>query len=237
MKILVTGFDPFGHETVNPAWEAVRRLPATVAGATIVTLQVPTIFGQAAATLHTAIVREQPDVVLNVGQAGGRAGITPERVAINLDDAGMPDNLGQQPVDQAIQVDGAPAYFTQLPVKAMVAAIRAEEIPSQLSTTAGTFVCNHLMYQAQYMRVHEFPNIAAGFVHIPFLPSQVTNRPGTPSLSLDQDVQGLTAALIAIVTQPRAATKYIMIQASRKRDYVATPFVTDFRRKNNPGNG
>lgn len=201
MKILVTGFDPFGKETINPAWEAVRRLPATIAGAQIVTLQVPTVFDQAASVVHAAIVREQPDVVLDIGQAGGRSGLTPERVAINLNDAGIADNQGNQPVDQPIQADGAAAYFTQLPVKAMVAAIRAAGLPGYLSTTAGTFVCNHLMYQVQYQRAHEFPRLRAGFMHIPFLPSQVSARPGVPSLALTDDVRGITAAITAIVTQ------------------------------------
>lgn len=201
MKILVTGFDPFGKETINPAWEAVRRLPATIAGAQIVTLQVPTVFDQAASVVRAAIVREQPDVVLDIGQAGGRSGLTPERVAINLNDAGIADNQGNQPVDQPIQADGAAAYFTQLPVKAMVAAIRAAGLPGYLSTTAGTFVCNHLMYQVQYQRAHEFPRLRAGFMHIPFLPSQVSARPGVPSLALTDDVRGLTAAITAIVTQ------------------------------------
>lgn len=165
------------------------------------TLQVPTVFDQAASVVHAAIVREQPDVVLDIGQAGGRSGLTPERVAINLNDAGIADNQGNQPVDQPIQADGAAAYFTQLPVKAMVAAIRAAGLPGYLSTTAGTFVCNHLMYQVQYQRAHEFPRLRAGFMHIPFLPSQVSARPGVPSLALTDDVRGITAAITAIVTQ------------------------------------
>lgn len=200
MKILVTGFDPFDHATVNPAWEAVRRLPATVKTATIVTQEIPTVFGQSAEVLHAAIVRERPDVVLSIGQAGGRAALTPERVAINLDDARIADNAGQRPQDQPIQSTGAPAYFTQLPVKAMVAAIQQAGLPAQLSTTAGTFVCNHLMYQAQYLRATEFPDLRAGFLHIPFLPEQVIHRPGTPSLALADAVRGITAALEAIIT-------------------------------------
>lgn len=199
MKILVTGFDPFGSETLNPAWEAVRRLPSEIAGATIVSQQVPTVFNQSAAVVRAAIQRERPDVVLSIGQAGGRAGLTPERVAINLNDAGIADNQGQQPVDQPIQADGAPAYFTQLPVKAMVTAIRAAGLPAQLSTTAGTYVCNHLMYQVQYLRAHDFPQLRAGFMHIPFLPSQVVSRPNTPSLALADDVRGIVAAITAIV--------------------------------------
>lgn len=201
MKILVTGFDPFGGETTNPAIEAVNQLPATIAGAAIVKLEIPTVFDRCAAVVRAAIVREQPDVVLSIGQAGGRAALTPELVAINLSDGRIPDNAGQQPVDQPIQADGETAYFTQLPVKAMVAAIRAAGLPSIVSTTAGTYVCNHIMYQVQYLRATEFPELRAGFMHIPFLPSQVTKRPNTPSLSLADDVRGITAAITAIVQQ------------------------------------
>lgn len=144
---------------------------------------------------------EQPDVVLSIGQAGGRAALTPELVAINLNDGRIPDNAGQQPVDQPIQLTGDAAYFTQLPVKAMVSAIQAAGLPSQVSTTAGTYVCNHIMYQVQYLRATAFPTLQAGFMHIPFLPSQVTGRPNTPSLSLADDVRGITAALTAIVAK------------------------------------
>jgi len=201
MKILVTGFDPFGGETTNPAIEAVNRWPATIAGATIVKLEIPTVFDRCATVVRETIVRERPDVVLSIGQAGGRAALTPELVAINLSDGRIPDNAGQQPVDQPIQAAGETAYFTQLPVKAMVAAIRAAGLPSTVSTTAGTYVCNHIMYQVQYLRATEFPELRAGFMHIPFLPSQVTERPNTPSLSLADDVRGITAAITAIVQQ------------------------------------
>lgn len=201
MKILVTGFDPFGGEQTNPAIEAVKRLPEVIADAQIIKLEIPTVFGACAVVVQQAIQAEQPDVVLNIGQAGGRAALTPERVAINLDDGRMPDNAGNQPVDQPIQPTGAAAYFTQLPVKAMARAIRDVGLPSRVSTTAGTYVCNHIMYQVQYLRATVFPNLRAGFLHIPFLPSQVTNKPGQPSLSLQDDVRGITAAIEAIVRQ------------------------------------
>lgn len=145
--------------------------------------------------IHKAILSEKPDFILNIGQAGGRYGITPERVAINFDDARIPDNEGQQPKEKLIHDDGENAYFTQLPVKEMSKAIKEEQIPSYVSTTAGAFVCNHVMYQVQYMIHREFPNIKGGFMHIPFLPSQVVNRPGVPSLSLADDVRGITAAI------------------------------------------
>lgn len=199
MKILVTGFDPFGNDKINPAIEAVKKLPDTINDATIIKLEIPTVFNQSAQVVHQAIIDNQPDYVLNIGQAGGRFGLTPERVAINLNDGRIADNAGFQPTDQVIQADGQNAYFTQLPVKAMVQAIKQAGIPSSLSTTAGTYVCNHIMYQVQYMIDKEFPTLKAGFMHIPFLPDQVVNRPNTPSLSLVDDVAGITAAIGAIV--------------------------------------
>lgn len=199
MKLLITGFDPFGGEQTNPAIEAVKRLPAAIAGATVVPLEIPTVFGTCAEVVRQAIITEQPDVVLSVGQAGGRSALTPELIAINLDDGRIPDNAGFQPVDQPIQPNGPAAYFTQLPVKAMAQAIRQAGLPSHVSTTAGTYVCNHIMYQVQHLRATEFPQLQAGFIHIPFLPEQVVQRSGVPSLSLTDDVRGLTAAIRAIV--------------------------------------
>ncbi|MDF7638427.1 pyroglutamyl-peptidase I [Lactobacillus sp. ESL0791] len=199
MKILVTGFDPFGDDKINPAIEAVKRLDDEIAGAKIVKVEIPTVFGDCATVVHNAIVKENPDYVLNIGQAGGRYGLTPERVAINFDDGRIADNKGHQPLAEAIHEDGQNAYFTQLPVKAMARAIRAAGIPSYVSTTAGTFVCNHIMYQVQYMIDKEFHDLKAGFMHIPFLPEQVVDRPDTPALSLSDDVKGITAAITAIV--------------------------------------
>lgn len=199
MKLLITGFDPFGGEKTNPAIEAVKRLPAAIAGATVVPLEIPTVFGTCAEVVRQAIITERPDVVLSVGQAGGRSALTPERIAIDLDDGRIPDNAGFQPVDQPIQPNGPAAYFTQLPVKAMAQAIRQAGLPSHVSTTAGTYVCNHIMYQVQHLRATEFPQLQAGFIHIPFLPEQVVQRSGVPSLSLTDDVRGLTAAIRAIV--------------------------------------
>lgn len=199
MKILVTGFDPFGTDKINPAIEAVKRLPDEIADAEIIKLEIPTIFNQCAQVVHAAVLKSQPDYVLNIGQAGGRFGLTPERVAINLDDGRIADNAGFQPTDQVIQADGQNAYFTQLPVKAMVQAIKQAGVPSYLSTTAGTYVCNHIMYQVQYMIDKEFPQLKAGFMHIPFLPDQVLNRPNTPSLSLADDILGITVAISTIV--------------------------------------
>lgn len=199
MKILVTGFDPFGDDIINPAIEAVKRLPDRIDGVEIVKLEIPTVFNKSAEVVREAIEKEQPNYVLNIGQAGGRYEMTPERVAINLDDARIPDNDGQQPVDVQIQEDGAPAYFSQLPVKAMVDYMKEENIPASVSNTAGTFVCNHIMYQTIYLTMTEYPEVKAGFMHIPFLPEQVVTRPNTPAMALDDIVKGITASLKAII--------------------------------------
>lgn len=199
MQILVTGFDPFGSDKINPAIEAVKKLPDTIKGAKIIKLEIPTVFNKSAQVVHQAIVKEQPDYVLNVGQAGGRSALTPERVAININDGRIPDNDGYQPLDEPIQPDGDTAYFTQLPIKAMAKAIRAAGLPAIVSNTAGTYVCNHIFYQVQYMRTKEFPKLKAGFIHIPFLPEQVITRPNQPSMALADIVKGLTAAIGAIV--------------------------------------
>ncbi len=199
MKILLTAFEPFGGDTVNPAQEAVALVADTVAGAQIVKIDVPVVFGKAIETVRAAMEREQPDAVLCIGQAGGRIGLTPERVAINCDDGRIPDNEGNQPVDQPVMADGAPAYFATLPVKAMVNAIKAAGVPASLSNTAGTFVCNHLMYGVLYHIAKSYPAMRGGFMHVPFLHEQVANRPNTPSLSKADIVVGIEAALRAIV--------------------------------------
>lgn len=199
MKILVTGFDPFGGDKINPAIEAVNLLPDKIDGAEIIKLEIPTVFNKSAEVVRKAIKEIQPDYVLNVGQAGGRFGLTPERVAININDGRIPDNEGYQPLGEPIHKDGDTAYFTQLPIKAEAKAIRDVGLPASVSNSAGTYVCNHIMYQVQYMRAKEFPAIKAGFIHIPFLPKQVVNRPNTPSMDLKDIVRGLTAAISAIV--------------------------------------
>ena len=199
MKILVTGFDPFGGEKVNPALEAAKSLPSEIHGAEIHWVEIPTVFYKAAEVLETAIVRFQPDAVLCIGQAGGRASLTPERVAINQDDARIPDNQGNQPIDTPIRLDGQAAYFSTLPIKAMVQAIKEEGLPATVSNTAGTFVCNHLMYQALYLADKKFANMRAGFMHIPYMTEQVINKPNTASMNLTDIVRGIEAAIGAIV--------------------------------------
>lgn len=197
MKLLLTAFDPFGGETINPALEAVKLVSEQLDTVTVIKLEIPTVFHKSLDILTEAIHTHQPDAVLCVGQAGGRPAITPERVAINIDDAGIPDNDGNQPIDQTIFSDGAPAYFATLPIKAMVAHIREQGIPAKISNTAGTFVCNHLMYGLLYTLDKYYPQTKGGFVHVPFIPSQLNGRP-LPAMDLEDIVQGLECAILAI---------------------------------------
>lgn len=203
MKVLVTGFDPFGGESINPATEAVKLLPKEIKGAEIVTAQIPTVFGKSIDVLFDTIKKEDPDITICIGQAGGRFQITVERVAINVDDARIKDNEGNQPIDTAVFEDGAPAYFSNLPIKAMVQAMKDVNIPAAVSNTAGTFVCNHLMYGALYYADRYKKDMRAGFIHIPYLVEQVVEKPNTPGMSVQDIVKGLTAAVEAAITNEK----------------------------------
>src|SRR5712672_3016758 len=195
MKALVTGFEPFGPDAVNPSREAVLRLSSRLGDLTVEIRIVPTVFGRAIAALEDAIVTTQPDIVLGVGLAGGRAELSLERVAINVDDARIPDNDGQQPIDRPIVADGPSAYFTGLPVKAAVAALRAAGLPAIVSNTAGTFVCNHVFYGLMHIVATRHPDLRGGFLHVPYLPSQAARFSAAPSMALDQIVQGIEIIL------------------------------------------
>ena len=199
MKILLTGFDPFGGEPVNPAEEAVKRVSDNIRGAEVIKLTIPTVQTKSVKAIEEAIEAHNPDIVISVGQAGGRFDITPERVAINMNDFRIKDNEGNQPTDEVIQEDGQPAYFTNLPVKAMVKHMNDNNIPATLSYTAGTFVCNHVMYGIMYMIDKKYPNIKGGFIHIPYMTSQVIDKKNTPFMSLDDIVKGLELAIEACV--------------------------------------
>ena len=198
MKILITGFDPFGGEPINPALEAVKKLPDMIGNAEIIKLEIPTVFNKSLEKIEEAIKAHKPDVVVSIGQAGGRFGITPERVAINVDDARIQDNEGKQPVDTKVFSDGENAYFTNLPVKAMVAEMVKEGIPASLSNTAGTFVCNHVMYGVLYMIAKRYPHMKGGFIHVPYIPQQVVTKPNMPSMSVEDIAKGLEICLRTI---------------------------------------
>lgn len=194
MKIIVTGFDPFGGEKINPSIECVKALPE-IEGVELIRLELPTVFKESAKRLNEVINDVKPDAVLSVGQAGGRAGITMERIAINVDDARIPDNISQQPIDEAIQLDGEAAYFTTLPIKRIVKAIREAGISAEVSNSAGTFVCNHIMYQALFAATKADKPFKAGFMHIPFIPEQTTDK---PSLPLEESTKALQIAIETI---------------------------------------
>lgn len=195
MKILVTGFDPFGGETVNPAWEAVSRLPGQIGGAETIKLQLPTIFGKAPELVLAKARELRPAYIVAVGQAAGRTAITPERIAINWQEASIPDNAGFQPSGGPVVPGGPDGYFSQLPVSEMAAAIEAAGLPGKVSNTAGTYVCNHLMYHILHACHTELRGTKGGFIHVPCIPAQKAAHPAWFALELDEIVKGLTAAL------------------------------------------
>ena len=199
MKILVTGFDPFGGESVNPAYEAVKLLPDVIGGAEIFKLEIPTVFSLSGQAVEEGIRKYQPDVVICVGQAGGRASISVEKVAINFVDARIPDNNGEQPLDEPLQADGPAAYFATLPVKAMVQHVKEAGLPCYLSFTAGTYVCNIIMYNVLYMCEKRYPGIRAGFIHVPYACGQVIDKANTtPSMPLETIAKSLEYAIEAV---------------------------------------
>lgn len=201
MKVLVTGFDPFGGETVNPAIEAVKRLPDRIAGADIVKLEIPTVLYKSLQKIDAAIIKYDPDIIVSVGQAGGRSDITVERIGINCNDCRIPDNEGNKSVDEPVYRDGPDAYFSTLPIKAMVKSIQTAGIPASISDTAGTFICNHVLYGVRYLCEHKYPEKKSGFIHIPYMPSQTVERRNIPSMSLSDSITGLIAAISAAVTE------------------------------------
>ena len=190
-KLLITGFDPFGGETINPSWEAVKLLPDQIGEYMLCKLQIPTVFGSAAEKVLSAAADFQPDAILCIGQAGGRSAITPERIAVNIRDARIPDNAGNQPQGQRIVSDGPAAYFSTLDPEGIRDAILSAGVDATVSNSAGAFVCNDTLYTL----LHHFDDTQTrvGFVHIPYLPEQ-----GTPSLPLETTVIALTAVIQAI---------------------------------------
>ncbi len=199
--VLLTGFEPFGGESSNPSWEAVRRLDGWEChGHRVAVHRIPCVFGAALEALEAAVTATDPVAVLGVGQAQSRTDLSLERVAINLDDARIPDNAGRQPIDRPVVAGGPTAYFASLPVKAIVAALHAAGLPASVSQTAGTFVCNHLFYGACHLRAERRPDLRVGFLHIPLSPEQAAHHPGGPSMAIDTVVAGLRIAVETILT-------------------------------------
>jgi pyroglutamyl-peptidase len=200
MKALVTGFEPFGGDGANPSAEALRRLPARLGPLDIVTQALPVTYGEALPALYAAIAAADPDIVLCTGLAGGRAELSLERVAINIDDARIPDNGGNQPIDRPVIAGGPAAYFATLPIKAAVAALRDAGVPAAVSNTAGTFLCNHVFYGVMHAAVEPSQRpgrraFRAGFLHMPYLPSQAAQVLGVPSMALEQIATGIEIIL------------------------------------------
>ncbi|MDP1840972.1 MAG: pyroglutamyl-peptidase I [Reyranella sp.] len=195
MKALVTGFDAFGGEAVNPSSLAVGRLKKRIGGIVVHTAQLPTSYAQSAKVLLAAIEKVRPDIVLCVGQAGGRSELCLERVAINVQDARIRDNDGKQPIDRPVVKDGPAAHFTTLPIKACVAEMRKAGLPAAVSNTAGTFVCNHIFYALMDIAAgHPIP-MRGGFLHIPYVPEQAARLGGAPSMALADIVRGIEIIL------------------------------------------
>ncbi|MBE6878603.1 MAG: pyroglutamyl-peptidase I [Ruminococcaceae bacterium] len=200
MKILVTGFDPFDKEKINPAYEAVKLLPDKINSAEIIKKEIPTVFGKGACEMEKAIEQHNPDYVICVGQAGGRSSISVEKVAINFIDARIPDNEGNQPVNTSIIPDGATAFFSSLPIRAMVENVREHGIPANISYSAGTFVCNEIMYRLLHLIDSKYHHIKGGFIHVPYTTSQAAAKPdGTASMDEKTIAKGLEYAILAIV--------------------------------------
>ncbi len=199
MKILITCFDPFGNMPVNASKEVLDKIDETKFDAEIYKIEIPTIRFQSLEKVQKAIEELHPDVVISLGQAGGREDITIERVGINVDDFRIPDNGGNSPQDEPIYTDGPDAYFSTLPIRKMVNAIKDNNIKASISNTAGTFVCNHVLYGTRYYLAHHYPNTKSGFIHVPFLKEQ--GEPlNKPYMELDDIVKGIEISIQAIIS-------------------------------------
>ncbi|UNK50229.1 pyroglutamyl-peptidase I [Lysobacter sp. S4-A87] len=198
--VLLTGFAPFGGEDSNPSWDAVCALDGEqILGHRIATRCLPVEFGASLQTLRRALDETAPVLAICVGQAGGRAQIALERVAINVDDARIADNAGAQPIDEAVVAGGPAAYFSDLPIKAMLSALRAAGIPAEVSQSAGTYVCNHVFYGLMHA-LRSVPGVRGGFIHIPYAPAQAARHPGAPSLPPGVVSQALRLAVATALT-------------------------------------
>jgi pyroglutamyl-peptidase len=196
LKILITGFEPFGGETLNPSWEVAKQLDGLmVSGAALAVVQLPCVFSKSLRLLSQAIELHQPNMVLSLGQADGRSDFSIERVAINVCDARIPDNEGAQPIDEPVVAHGPAAYFSSLPIKKMASALKAQGFPAAISQTAGTFVCNQVFYGLQHALKGK--GVMSGFVHVPLLPAQVANRSGASLASMSTET--LKAALLCAI--------------------------------------
>ena len=208
MKVLVTGFDPFDNEKINPSYEAAKLLPSSIDMASVIVKELPTVFSAVSERLVSYLDAEKPDIVICTGQAGGRDAVTPERVAINIKDARIPDNCGNMPTDEPIYEGEREAYFSSLPIKEIVRSIEEEGIPAKISNSAGTFVCNEVMYTLLRYAERSERRMIGGFVHIPYIPEQTATKVNTYSLSLEESSRALMAAV-------KASIKYFREQETK----------------------
>lgn len=200
MKVLLTGFEPYGQEQVNSSWEAVKALPEFVGDVEIVKDCLPVSFEKAGMALEKAVVLHQPDVVLSVGQAGGRSEINVERIAVNLADSKKADNDGCQPCERQLFPDAPNAYFSNLPLKCLVDAIQEAGIPAVISNSAGLYVCNSVFYAAMHLVYSKYPNMLVGFLHVPYLPCQVVEKVKQPSMTAEMVIQALKIVIHTLVS-------------------------------------
>lgn len=200
MKLLITAFEPFGGESTNPSMQILDLLPNTINGLELVKLVLPVTFGSSSECLRRKIDEVRPDFVLSLGQAGGRTGLSVEAIGINLNEASIPDNEGNQPLGERICPEMADGYFATLPIKAMTQAAVNGAIPAYISYTAGTYVCNHILYSSlAHIQQNQY-NIKAGFVHIPYLPEQTATKPNMASMSLADMVKGVHLMIAALLS-------------------------------------
>jgi len=197
MKVLVTGFDPFGGESINPAFEAVKALPDTLGTIEIIKKEIPTVFYKSLDCIDGLINTFSPDIIICVGQAGGRSDISIEKVGINLNEARIPDNEGNQPQNKPVYSDGETAYFSNLPLKGMIKDLHASKVPASISYTAGTYVCNHVLYGVSYLVDKKYSHIKSGFIHVPFLPEQVVGKSNMPSMTVETITKALEICIKA----------------------------------------
>lgn len=197
--VLVTGFEPFDGEPVNAAWEVVQTLSErSIEGAHLVIRQLPTVFGESRRALAQAMTEVEPDLVVCVGQAGGRRAVSVERIGVNMDDARIPDNAGQQPTEQPIEPSAPAGYFSTLPVRRIVEAVRERGIPAEESWSAGAYVCNHILFGLMHL-LAQSPwrerGVRGGFIHIPFLPEQAVRHHNAPCLPKTLVAEALETAI------------------------------------------
>ncbi len=200
-KVLVTGFEPFGGEDINPSWEVVKQLDKRVIdGCQIVALQLPCVFFDSLDVLYRGIEQYEPTLVIAIGQAGGRADITIERIGINIIDASIVDNQGQQPIDKTIVTEGPAAIFSTLPIKSIVAGLQTAGIPASVSQTAGTYVCNQVMY-GLLNKISDQTGVRGGFIHVPYLPEQAAMHMGKPSMGGEMILRAVELAIAISLAQ------------------------------------